>query len=91
LLFCSIVLSLLLSAGMIVFVNRQENFKATNAVLTKKAADAETRASLRTSEAESKRLRSWALGAALTSPINSLKTELAAAQGTITAKDGPDQ
>jgi len=64
------------------------NFKATNAVLTKEGCDAETRASLRHIRAESQAAAKLAWGAALTSQINSLKTELAAAQGTITAKEG---
>ena len=83
-----VVLSLLLSAGMIVFVNRQENYKLANATLAKQAADAKVALSLKSSEMEKLAAAKQDLGATLTGQINSLKSELATANSTIADKDG---
>ena len=82
-----VVLSLLLTAGVVVFVNRAENFSANAAGLKASAAASDSRASAAEADAQSARESADAAVAGVNTRIREIQTELTAAQTNIAQRD----
>jgi chromosome segregation ATPase len=82
-----VVLSLLLTAGLIVFVNRTENFKGTLASAVAKENVAEASASAAAADAQAARQAADSAVAQVNTQIKDVQGQLAAAQTQIAGKD----
>jgi len=82
-----VVLSLILSAGLIVFVNRQEDFKASAASLQKQLAVERQQTSLVTEQVASEKSHSQAIATELTNQINALQTEVSNKDADLAKRD----
>jgi hypothetical protein len=82
-----VVLSLLLTAGLIVFVNRTQNFAATSAANAVKLAGETSRADAATADAQSARESAAQAVKTVNDQITTIQAKLSQAQQQISAKD----
>jgi hypothetical protein len=82
-----VVLSLLLTAGLVVFVNRTEQFSASLKTAQSASAAADARAQAVQNDAAASRETADAAVAAVNTRIREIQEQLTAAQGTIAERD----